>query len=45
MCRFGFYVQTDFGEFRTLYRHDFRETGDTAAALAGPKKYEFEASL
>ncbi|WP_227353046.1 DUF3238 domain-containing protein [Haladaptatus salinisoli] len=42
---FEFYAQTDFGEFRTLYRHDFRETGDSLSALAGPMEYEFEATL
>lgn len=42
---FEFYTQTDFGEFRPLYRHDFRETGDKALALAGPMEYEFERSL
>ncbi|MFH5800260.1 DUF3238 domain-containing protein [Haladaptatus sp. CMAA 1911] len=42
---FEFYTQTDFGEFRPLYRHDFRETGDEPLALAGPMEYEFERSL
>lgn len=42
---FEFYVQTDFGDFRPLYRHDFRETGDEPLALAGPMDYEFERSL
>lgn len=42
---FEFYIQTDFGEFRPLYRHDFRETGDKPNALAGPMEYEFERSL
>ncbi len=42
---FEFYVQTDFGEFRPLYRHDYRETGDEPLALAGPMEYEFERSL
>ncbi|WP_227375079.1 DUF3238 domain-containing protein [Haladaptatus halobius] len=41
---YEFYAQTDFGDFRTLYRHDFRETGDAPSALAGPMEYEFEAS-
>lgn len=41
---FECYVQTDFGEFRELYRYDYRETGETGAALAGPMEYEFEKS-
>ncbi|GAA0222821.1 DUF3238 domain-containing protein [Haladaptatus pallidirubidus] len=40
---FEFYVQIGFGPFETLYRHDFRETGDESVALAGPMEYEFEA--
>ncbi len=42
---FEFYAQRDFGEFETLYRHDFRETGDTGSALAGPMEYEFERTV
>ncbi len=42
---FEFYVQTDFGSFETLYRHDFRETGDDSSGLAGPMEYEFEARI
>lgn len=39
---FECYVQRDFGEFETLYRHDHREAGTTSAALAGPMDCEFE---
>ncbi|WP_049969207.1 DUF3238 domain-containing protein [Haladaptatus cibarius] len=42
---FEFYVQTDSGPFETLYRHDFRETGDKSTALAGTMEYEFEARV
>ena len=39
---FECYAQTDFGEYRELYRYDYRESGETNAALAGPMEYEFE---
>ncbi|WP_266079379.1 DUF3238 domain-containing protein [Haladaptatus caseinilyticus] len=42
---YEFYVQTDFGSFETLYRHDFRETGDEALALSGAMEYEFDARI
>lgn len=42
---FEWYAQVDFDEFRTVYRHDHREAGETNAALAGPMDYEFERTL
>jgi hypothetical protein len=39
---FECYAQTDFGEFRTLYRYDYRERGAGPDALAGPMDCEFE---
>lgn len=38
---FEFYKQVDFGSFEQIYTHDFRETGDTAAALGGEMDYSF----
>jgi len=42
---FEFYKQVDFGSFEKIYTHDFRETGDTAAALGGEMDYSFTRSL
>ncbi|MED1782030.1 DUF3238 domain-containing protein [Brevibacillus fortis] len=42
---FEFYKQADFGPFETIYTHDFRETGDTPAALAGEMEYHFRKIL
>ncbi|KQL43621.1 permease [Brevibacillus choshinensis] len=39
---YEFYKQTDFGPFELIYSHDFRETGDTPAALAGDMEYSFK---
>lgn len=40
-----FYKQVDFGPFEKIYTHDFRETGDTPAALAGEMEYRFSKIL
>ncbi|MEW9104272.1 DUF3238 domain-containing protein [Paenibacillus sp.] len=42
---FEFYKQVDFGSFEQIYIHDFRETGDTAQALAGEMEYHFKKAL
>lgn len=42
---FEFYKQVDFGPFEKIYTHDFRETGDTAAALGGNMDYSFTKRL
>ncbi|WP_242213541.1 DUF3238 domain-containing protein [Bacillus cereus group sp. BfR-BA-01383] len=42
---FEFYKQVDFGSFEQIYTHDFRETGDTAAALGGEMDYSFAKNL
>ncbi|WP_242281587.1 DUF3238 domain-containing protein, partial [Bacillus cereus group sp. BfR-BA-01454] len=42
---FEFYKQVDFGSFEKIYTHDFRETGDTAAALGGNMEYSFTKRL
>ncbi|MBL3485709.1 DUF3238 domain-containing protein, partial [Klebsiella pneumoniae] len=42
---FEFYKQVDFGTFEEIYTHDFRKTGDTAAALGGEMDYIFTKSL
>ncbi|MCY7486016.1 DUF3238 domain-containing protein [Paenibacillus alvei] len=42
---FEFYKQVDFGLFEQIYIHDFRETGDTAQALAGEMEYHFKKVL
>ncbi|KQL43622.1 permease [Brevibacillus choshinensis] len=42
---FEFYKQINFGPFEQIYRHDFRETGDTAEALAGEMEYSFKKIL
>ncbi|WP_255149515.1 DUF3238 domain-containing protein [Halorarius halobius] len=35
-------ARTDFGPWRTLYEHDYREAGETPASLAGPPGYEMD---
>ncbi|MDR2995933.1 MAG: DUF3238 domain-containing protein, partial [Bacillus cereus] len=35
----------DFDSFEKIYTHDFRETGDTAAALGGNMEYSFTKRL
>ncbi|MFS0557974.1 DUF3238 domain-containing protein [Brevibacillus sp. 179-C9.3 HS] len=42
---FEFYKQVDFGPYEKIYTHDFRETGDTPAALAGEMEYTFRKIL
>ncbi|MED0827416.1 DUF3238 domain-containing protein [Bacillus pacificus] len=42
---YEFYKQTDFGPFELIHAHDFRETGDTAEALAGEMEYSFKKIL
>lgn len=42
---FEFYKQIDFGPFEQIYTHNFRETGDTIAALAGEMEYSFQKTL
>ncbi|WP_195574121.1 DUF3238 domain-containing protein [Paenibacillus sp. 1001270B_150601_E10] len=39
---FEFYKQIDFGDFETLYQHDYAATGNTPAAMAGDMEYSFE---
>nr|WP_019422180.1 DUF3238 domain-containing protein [Paenibacillus sp. OSY-SE] len=36
------YKQVDFGKFQTIHLHNFHETGDTPASLAGEMEYHFE---
>ncbi len=42
---YEFYKQTDFGPFEFIYKHDFRETGDTPEALAGEMEYSFKSTI
>lgn len=42
---FEFYKQVNFGPFKQLHTHDFRETGDTPEALGGEMEYYFEKIL
>ncbi|WP_276913771.1 DUF3238 domain-containing protein [Aneurinibacillus aneurinilyticus] len=42
---FEFYKQVNFEPFEKIYTHDFRETGDTAEALAGEMEYSFKKTL
>ncbi|MEK4739052.1 MULTISPECIES: DUF3238 domain-containing protein [Bacillus] len=42
---YEFYKQIDFGSFELIYTHDFRETDDTPAALAGEMEYSFKATI
>lgn len=42
---YEFYKQVDFGPFESIYIHDFRETNDTPAALAGEMEYSFKTTV
>ncbi|WP_242294073.1 DUF3238 domain-containing protein [Bacillus cereus group sp. BfR-BA-01381] len=42
---YEFYKQVDFGLFESIYTHDFRETNDTPAALAGEMEYNFKTKI
>lgn len=42
---YEFYKQVDFGSFELIYTHDFRETNDTPAALAGEMEYSFKTTV
>ncbi|PEK90237.1 DUF3238 domain-containing protein [Bacillus toyonensis] len=42
---YEFYKQIDFGSFEFIYTHDFRETDDTPAALAGEMEYSFKTTI
>ncbi|MGG2935717.1 DUF3238 domain-containing protein [Bacillus pacificus] len=42
---YEFYKQVDFGSFESIYTHDFRETNDTPAALAGEMEYNFQTKI
>ncbi|HDX9652413.1 TPA: DUF3238 domain-containing protein [Bacillus wiedmannii] len=42
---YEFYKQIDFGSFEKIYTHDFRETNDTPAALAGEMEYSFKTKI
>ena len=42
---YEFYKQIDFGSFELIYTHDFRETDDTPAALAGEMEYSFKTKI
>ena len=42
---YEFYKQVDFGSFESIYTHDFRETNDTPAALAGEMEYNFKTKI
>ncbi|SCB92303.1 DUF3238 domain-containing protein [Bacillus wiedmannii] len=42
---YEFYKQVDFGSFELIYTHDFRETNDTPAALAGEMEYNFKMTV
>ncbi|EPZ0459295.1 DUF3238 domain-containing protein [Bacillus sp. CD3-5] len=42
---YEFYKQIDFGSFEKIYTHDFRETNDTPAALAGEMEYNFKRKI
>lgn len=42
---YEFYKQVDFGPFESMYTHDFRETNDTPAALAGEMEYSFKTTV
>jgi hypothetical protein len=42
---YEFYKQVDYGDFQTIYTHDYRLTGDTIAALAGPMEYTFDRTV
>ncbi|PFC83493.1 permease [Bacillus anthracis] len=42
---YEFYKQVDFGSFESMYTHDFRETNDTPAALAGEMEYSFKTKV
>lgn len=42
---YEFYKQVDFGPFESIYTHDFRETNDTPAALAGEMEYSFKTTV
>lgn len=42
---YEFYKQTDFGPFELIHSHNFLETGDTPAAMAGEMEYHFEKTL
>ncbi|MHC2834914.1 DUF3238 domain-containing protein [Bacillus sp. F9_6S_D1_P_5] len=42
---YEFYKQVDFGPFESMYTHDFRETNDTPAALAGEMEYSFKTAV
>ncbi|GMR67641.1 DUF3238 domain-containing protein [Bacillus sp. MN7755] len=42
---YEFYKQVDFGPFESMYTHDFRETNDTPAALAGEMEYNFKTTV
>ncbi|PGM91924.1 DUF3238 domain-containing protein [Bacillus cereus] len=42
---YEFYKQIEFGSFELIYTHDFRETDDTPAALAGEMEYSFKTKI
>ncbi len=42
---YEFYKQVDTGSFESIYTHDFRETNDTPAALAGEMEYNFKRKI
>jgi len=42
---YEFYKQIDFDSFELIYTHDFRETDDTPAALAGEMEYSFKTTI
>lgn len=42
---YEFYKQVDFGPFESMYTHDFRETNETPAALAGEMEYSFKTTV
>ncbi|EMI9090327.1 MULTISPECIES: DUF3238 domain-containing protein [Bacillus] len=42
---YEFYKQIDFRSFEKIYTHDFRETDDTPAALAGEMEYSFKTTI
>jgi hypothetical protein len=42
---YEFYKQADFGPYRLIYTHDYRESGDTPKALAGEMEYSFKTTI
>ncbi|MGG1638346.1 DUF3238 domain-containing protein [Paenibacillus sp. FSL K6-3182] len=42
---YEFYKQVNWGPFEQIYTHDFRETGDTPAAMGGDMEYRFKKIL